>query len=120
LSRQEKEAKEGDRKPLAFGFPLLRRQNRETKRTRCAQTCFVSDPISAPQQRQRPKRISLQKQLQKRLQEQRQNAIVSYAARQKFNLIPALLIRRHTHDFCGDSPARQWRVAAPFCITILP
>jgi hypothetical protein len=68
LSRQEKEAKEGDRKPLAFGFPLLQRQNRETKRTRCAQTCFVSDPISAPQQRQRPKRISRQDQLQLQLQ----------------------------------------------------
>jgi len=27
---------------LAYGFPLLQRQNRETKPTRCAQTCFVS------------------------------------------------------------------------------
>jgi len=30
--------KKGGRKTLAFGFPLLQRQNRETKRTRCAQT----------------------------------------------------------------------------------
>jgi hypothetical protein len=44
LSRQEKEAKEGDRKTLPFGFPLAAGSGRETKTTRCAQTFFVSDP----------------------------------------------------------------------------
>jgi hypothetical protein len=45
--------KKATAKPLPYGSPLVRSQNRETKRTRFAQTCFVSDPISATHQRQR-------------------------------------------------------------------
>jgi hypothetical protein len=57
--------KKGDRKPLAFGFPFVQVKKWEMKRTRCAQTSFISDPFSAPHKRQRPKRISRQSQKQR-------------------------------------------------------
>jgi hypothetical protein len=48
--------KKGGRKPLPFGFPFVRGKKWEMKRTRCAQTSFISDPFSALHKRQRPKR----------------------------------------------------------------
>jgi hypothetical protein len=42
LLRQRKKAKKGDRKPLPFGFPALRRKKWEVNETRFAQTTFTS------------------------------------------------------------------------------
>jgi hypothetical protein len=79
VSPKKSKQKKGGRKTLAFGFPFVRGKKWEMKRTRCLcrahirlqadtvaqaqgrpratpaspQTCFVSDPISASQQRQR-------------------------------------------------------------------
>jgi hypothetical protein len=54
LSRQEKNAKEGDRG--AADFPSVVKAKAGINKTRFAQTVFDSDPLLPPRHRQRRKR----------------------------------------------------------------